>query len=49
MEQETTKDVDVEKKAEQQQPEAENVIIAVFKKLLGWNYHEYGTKKEVLK
>lgn len=27
----------------------ENIIVTIFKQLLGINFHEYGTKKDVLK
>ncbi len=27
----------------------ENIIVTIFKQLLGINYHKYGTKKEILK
>ncbi|MFT5726796.1 MAG: hypothetical protein ACI8PB_000928 [Desulforhopalus sp.] len=27
----------------------ENIIVTLFKKILGINYHEYGGKKDILK
>lgn len=27
----------------------ENIIVTIFKKILGINYHKYGGKKEILK
>jgi len=27
----------------------ENIIVTIFKKLLGINYHKYGGKKDILK
>jgi len=43
-------DTDMEKKKsvdkQKQAGETENLIVAVFKKILGFNYHKMGTKKD---
>ncbi len=48
MEEEKKETKEVEEKKEKEAPAYETKIVDIFKLLLGYNYHGYGTKKETL-
>jgi len=49
MEQETKQDLTVKKEPKKEKLKWDDTIVQIFKQILQFNYHEYGTRKEILK